>query len=146
ALADERAHDLVVRRQVLHLLDELVLAERLAECERLLQTNARGDRRIRELVERLVAEQREHLGDRGFLRTAVAACECIRWSEDVRLHGRTLARLQERINDAASGFAAGIASTGPPVWRSRRRTDLTRRRHRVWTGRCRGCTSARRCR
>jgi hypothetical protein len=64
-----------------------VLAERFAELERLLQPDRRRHGRGGELVEALVAERGEHLGDLGVAGRDVAARERVGRREDVGLHG-----------------------------------------------------------
>ena len=95
----ERPQDLVVSREVLQLLDQLVLAERLTESERLFQPDRGRDRGARELLEARVTESSEHLGDLGFAGRDVTTRKRIGRSQDVRLHGRTLPRPHARNND-----------------------------------------------
>ena len=75
ALPDEGPQHLVVGGEVLELLDELVLPEGFAELERLFQPDRGRDRRVRELVQALVAERGEHLGDLGLAGRDVATRE-----------------------------------------------------------------------
>src|ERR1051325_11107066 len=98
ALTDERSQHHVVGREVLHLLEQLVLTQRqaLAERERLGEHARGGDHRGGELVEALVTERGEHLIDLGLARRDVAAGKRIGRCQDVVMHGRNVPRYSSR--------------------------------------------------
>jgi hypothetical protein len=62
AVADERAGDLIARRDRAELLEEVVLALALREVQRRLEPDARRDRFVHQRVERRRADGLEHVG------------------------------------------------------------------------------------